>query len=214
MPQQVEHALGAAAVQLGDASVAADQRQGLGAEVELVVEGDDDTGAEGAQRAGQSRGVDLTVEEVDGPAQDGEDEQAPAPFLGASVGARGAWGAEGGGRGRAVDGLEGSAWSVDGSHEKACWRGRREGARRQETWVPVKASGYVGAEHSRIFYDPGDATAVEMQVASTKSGWLQNFEDPKVVSPDLADSGRANVNDERVGVLVYRRGLARPMEVP
>lgn len=166
MPQQVKHALGAAAVQLGDAALAANQRQRVRAKVELVVQGDEHARAKGAQRPRQSGRVDLPVKEEDGAADGAEDEQTAAPFSGASVGARGAWGAEGGGRGWAAEGLEGTPCGVDRSNDGGLGGGSSRGrclCPQKRAWlcdnelfgfycgrVPVKASGYVWAEHSRI----------------------------------------------------------------
>ena len=58
----------------------------VGAEVELVVEGDEEAEGEGAGGAGDGRGVEGRVEGVDSAGGQGEVEEASQPFAGSGVG--------------------------------------------------------------------------------------------------------------------------------
>ncbi|GJC97202.1 hypothetical protein ColKHC_06028 [Colletotrichum higginsianum] len=79
--QQLEQALGVTVVQVLDGAAG----QWFRAEVDLVVEGDHEAHAEGAEGTAEPGGVDLTVEEVDGAADGGEDEEPAQPFAPAGL---------------------------------------------------------------------------------------------------------------------------------
>lgn len=79
--------------------------EGGGAEVELVVYCHEEAEAECAQGAGERGGVEVDVDEVEGPEGGGGVEETPGPTGGAGIVFCGAGAAEGGGGG-GDEGLE------------------------------------------------------------------------------------------------------------
>lgn len=76
MAEQLEDARRVARVQVLDGVGEGRVR----AEIDLVVEADDEAGFEGAEGAGQRRGVEVLVEEVGSACERGEEDQAAGPF--------------------------------------------------------------------------------------------------------------------------------------
>lgn len=99
--QELGEALGVARVHGGDGVC----EGRVGAEIELVVECDEDAEGEGAGGAGEAGGVEEAVDGVDGAEGEGEVEQASEETAGAEVGFGGGGRAEGGRR-RGDEGLE------------------------------------------------------------------------------------------------------------
>lgn len=154
-------------MQLLDTAVGPDERQRVRAEVDLVIQGNAQACVESAQRAGKPRGGDLPVDEVEGGGGGGEEEEAAGPLGGAAEGAGGARGAERGRVRRAVGGGEGPSGAGgaqgavgrrlateegDGRGEarRAVSGAARGGGEAQRPRVPMKAAGYVLAQHSRL----------------------------------------------------------------
>lgn len=62
------------------------RERGVGAEVELVVEGDEEAEGEGAGCAGEGGGVELVIDCVNEASGEGGVEEASEPFAGSGVG--------------------------------------------------------------------------------------------------------------------------------
>lgn len=100
----------------------------LGAEIQLVVEGDEQAGAEGEERARDTLREDEVVDFVDGAGDQRDDEKSPAPFARTLVVAGGLGLAEGCG-GRWAERLEGRMAELlgeAGAPDESSWYVRRE----------------------------------------------------------------------------------------